>query len=74
VTLNNLDQYQQAITYFDKALEINPNYAYALAHKGDALSNLDQYQQAITYFDKALTIDPNNDHALSGKRLALDKV
>jgi tetratricopeptide (TPR) repeat protein len=67
----NLGNYQEAITYYDKALAIDPNNVYALNAKGVALGNLNKSQEAITYYDKALAIDPNNVYALNAKGVAL---
>jgi tetratricopeptide (TPR) repeat protein len=39
--LNNLGKYEEAIQYFDKALQIDPNDTDALRGKGYALDKLD---------------------------------
>ena len=66
-----LHMYDAAITYYDKALAIDPNFEDALNGKGVALKNFGNYNEAITYFDKALAIDPNDNMALNGEGLAL---
>ncbi|MEK6833910.1 MAG: tetratricopeptide repeat protein, partial [Thermoproteota archaeon] len=55
------------IAYYDKALEIDPQYVTALNNKGNSLASLDRYQEAIAYYDKALEIDPQYVTALSNK-------
>jgi len=67
----NLGETQEALFYFDKALEIEPNHVKALTNKGGALSTLGKHEEAISYFDKALQIDPNYVDALSNKGGAL---
>ena len=67
-------EYQEAITWFDKALEIDPNYVFALHNKGLALIQLGQYEEAITSLDKALAIEPSNVNVLNDKDFALDKL
>jgi tetratricopeptide (TPR) repeat protein len=57
----------EAITYYDKALAIDPNDTIALNGKGNSLNGLGDYAQAIQYFDKALAINPNDASALNGK-------
>jgi tetratricopeptide (TPR) repeat protein len=47
------------MTYYDKALAIDPHNVNALNNKGAALYNLGNYTGAITYYDKALAIDPH---------------
>ena len=53
--LAKLGKYEKAITWYDKALAIDPNNVNVLVNKGLALIN------------KALRIDPNNVYALVGK-------
>ena len=45
-TLNNLDNYTQALQYLDKALAIDPNDEAALNDKGWALVGLGNYKQS----------------------------
>jgi tetratricopeptide (TPR) repeat protein len=66
-SLNKLGRYGEAITYFDKALELYPNFDTALSNKGIAIDSLGRHYEAITYYNKALKIDPNNYLALSAK-------
>lgn len=61
------EKYEEAITYYDKALVIEPNSIEALQNKGVALYNSGKYEEAVTYFDKVLTIDPNYADALKVK-------
>jgi Flp pilus assembly protein TadD len=74
LALYNLGQYQGAITWFDKALFIDPNNIEALNYKGAALSNLGKNQEAITLYDKALTLDPNNVNVINNKGTALSSL
>jgi len=64
-----LGNYNQAISYYDQVLEIDPNHLDALNNKGAVLLKLWRLEQAIPYFDKALEIDPNNVNALINKGL-----
>ena len=72
--LLGLDKSEEAIVWFDKALEVNPNYFFALNNKGLALSNLGRYDEAITSYDKALEINPNYEAAKQNKILALQNL
>jgi tetratricopeptide (TPR) repeat protein len=60
-------RYEEAITYYDKALPIEPSSIEALQNKGVALYNSGKYEEAITYFDEVLTIDPNYTDAMEVK-------
>jgi tetratricopeptide (TPR) repeat protein len=68
-----LDQqkYQEAISAFDKAIELNPNDANAWYNKGYALGNLAKYEEAIIAFDKAIEIKPDDANAWNNKGYAL---
>ena len=61
--LNELGNYTQAITYLNKALEIDPKHIDAFIFKGQSLYGLGNQTGAKYYFDKALEIDPNNELA-----------
>jgi tetratricopeptide (TPR) repeat protein len=67
LSLNNLGRHNEAITCYDKALEINPNYINAWGNKGNSLCYLKRYDEGITCYDKALEIDPNNADAWYNK-------
>jgi tetratricopeptide (TPR) repeat protein len=51
-------EFDQAISLFNKSLEINPKYAEAYETRGMVYSSREQYDQAIADFNKALEIDP----------------
>ena len=70
-TLNRMGNFSQAITAYDMALKIEPNYVNALDGKGWSLNELGNYTQAIVYLDKALKIDPNHLDGLVFKAQAL---
>jgi tetratricopeptide (TPR) repeat protein len=53
----------EAITYFDKVLEINPNSESAWYNKGVALAESKKYDEAVKCYDKALEINPNSESA-----------
>jgi len=58
ISLGNIGKSEEAISWFDKALEIHPKDEVALYDKGVALSALGRHEEAITWFDKALEVDP----------------
>jgi len=55
--------YEEAITFFDKALELEPNNVEALYQKANAFSALEKYNEAIEYYEKVLNIEPDNQNA-----------
>ena len=60
-------QYDQAISDFNKALEINPRDANAYNNRGVAYARKDQYDQAISDFNKALEINPRDANAYNNR-------
>ena len=48
--LNRMHNYTGAITYFDKALDLDPNHKYSLVNKGLSLSRLGKYTGAYNIF------------------------
>jgi tetratricopeptide (TPR) repeat protein len=68
-SLNREGNFSEAITAYNTAIEIDPNYVNALEVK-DGLNELGNYSQAIIYLDKALEIDPNHIDALVFKSQA----
>jgi tetratricopeptide (TPR) repeat protein len=52
------DQYDQAISDFNKAIEIDPRLAHAYNNRGWAYMKKWRYDQAISDFDKTIEIDP----------------
>ena len=64
-------RYEEAISYYDHILEINPDDQKALLNKGSVLIELNRIEEAIKYYDKILEINPNNVKALASKGIAL---
>jgi tetratricopeptide (TPR) repeat protein len=64
-------KYEEALTFYDKALAINPNFTSTLFNKGLALLNLNRSEEAITFFDKVLAQEPENNNTLYIKAVAL---
>jgi len=70
----NDSRYKEAITYFDKILESDPENVQALINKGTTLGFLKKHSDAIYYFDKVLEIEPNKISALYSKGTALSSL
>jgi len=66
--------YDEAISYFDQILEIDPNYVEVLNNKGASLGHLGEIEEGIAYFDKTLEIDPNNEIAWNNKGTLLGQL
>ena len=62
-------QYDQAISDYGKAIEINPKYADAYTNRGDAYDSKGQYDQAISDYSKAIEINPRDAKAYSNREV-----
>ena len=57
-TCMQLGYWQNSITIFERAIEVNPNGRFAQANLGVAFLRKNSYDDAIVHFEKALQIDP----------------
>ena len=68
-------QMDQAETYYQQILDINPNSADVYHNLGwIELTYYADYERAIEYFDKALAINPQMENALANKELAAGQI
>ncbi len=58
--------FQKAIPYYNKAIEINKDHYYAYDGLGDCYRMLTQYQKAIQYYNKAIEINKDHYYAYDG--------
>ncbi|CAD8203036.1 unnamed protein product [Paramecium octaurelia] len=52
-----LGQYNEAIIWVDKALQVDPKHCLSFFTKAESLKMLGQYNEAIVWADKALQVD-----------------
>ncbi len=58
-----LSDYEAAVKYADKALDLNPNSMYALSNKAYALVKLKRYEEAMEYINIELYKSPDYSRA-----------
>ena len=58
---NYAGEKMQAISFFDKCLNLDYNYMFAYREKGIALYDMGRYNDAVTVLDKAVTLQSNFD-------------
>jgi len=63
----SVTQYDLAMSYFDRVLEIEPDNLKALNAKGVISAKIEKYDDALSYFDKILEIEPDNVDVLNNK-------
>jgi len=69
--LTNSGKYNEAITAYDKAIEINPHNSLAWNGKGIVLDELGKFDEAIKTYTKAIEIDPQYFEAWINKGVDL---
>jgi tetratricopeptide (TPR) repeat protein len=65
-----IGQWGNEIDEFNKAIEINPSYAYAYFMRGCAYGRKGRYDQAISDYSKALELNPRDAYAYNNRGLA----
>ena len=65
------EQFDDALEFFDRVLEMNPENADALNNKGVALYHMSRPMEALECYDLALSTDPENPEALRNKGFVL---
>ena len=57
---DKMEEYSQAIVFYKKAIELEPNDAFYYKCVGGALFTVREYPQAIEFYKKAIELEPNN--------------
>lgn len=66
------NDFEGALNFVDKALEIQPDFVGAIVFKGKILLNMKKFNEANDYVEKALNINDNLDKAWELKGLILN--
>lgn len=74
VKLDTRGQYEEALSWYDKALKIDPKDVNTLFKKALLLSKTGKYEQAVFLFDQVIEIDPTLVSALVNRRIVLEKL
>jgi len=60
VTHLSIQEYEEAMAFFDKALSAIPDHPDFLVGKGDVLFAMGRFSEALLHYQKAVTHDPEN--------------
>ncbi|MEM6395355.1 MAG: tetratricopeptide repeat protein [Bacteroidota bacterium] len=63
LSFHNVKDFDNAIIWYEKAIEEDDNYAEPLNNLGALLKSKGEYQKAIDFFKRAITLMPNNVNA-----------
>jgi tetratricopeptide (TPR) repeat protein len=66
-----MKKYEEALPFCDKAINVNPAYAYALSYKGKLLLELKKYEESLKCYNRALELEPNNQTTIYHKNKVL---
>ena len=64
----------QKIGFYNKAIELDPNYKETYKSKADTLITLKRYAEAIECYDQVQQLEPNDSEAFNFKGLALNEL
>lgn len=59
IVLADLGEHSEAITSYERAIELNPEYSVAWMNKGVSLSILGCFEDALDCYERSLSIEPN---------------
>ncbi|MCY7274413.1 MAG: tetratricopeptide repeat protein, partial [Phormidesmis sp. CAN_BIN44] len=71
---DSLDLSQEALTSYDKAIELKPDSYRAWNNQGDALEELERYEEALTSYDKAIELKPDSYRAWNNQGNVLEEL
>ena len=57
------ENWEQALTCFNRAIEINPKTAMAYSNRGNVFYNRRQYEQAMADYNRAVELSPQSANA-----------
>ena len=73
-TLERLGHHEEALTAYDKAVELNPKNFEAHNNRGIVLGDLGRYEEALTAYDKAIELNPKNAEVHYNQCMVLRKL
>jgi tetratricopeptide (TPR) repeat protein len=72
ITKKNRRDYAGAISDYDKAIELNPDYTRSYCNRGFAYGFLDKYTESLSDLDKAIKLDPGYVEAYTLRGITKD--
>ncbi|MEI1375733.1 tetratricopeptide repeat protein [Nostoc sp. UHCC 0926] len=64
-TYRLMERYPEALQDFDRAIELDPKYDWAIAHRGDTYRIMRRYAEALQDFDRAIELNPKYNWAIA---------
>jgi tetratricopeptide (TPR) repeat protein len=66
-TYRLMNCYEEALKDFDRAIELNPKYDWAIAHRGKTYRSMKRYSEALKDFDLAIELNPKLDWMIANR-------
>ena len=64
-TYAQMGQYDKALADFDRAIDLDPQYAGAIALRGETYRLMGEYDKALADFDRAIELEPSLNWAIA---------
>jgi len=74
ITLQRQGKLQEAVSSYDKAILLKPDYADAYSNRGLALQALGELDKAVASYDRAIRLMPDHAASYSNRGLALHEL
>ncbi len=71
---SNHGNYQKAVTYFEKTIATDPEYAPAWHERANCLDCLGKCEDALKCYEQALVLDPMNSETWFNKGMTLKRL
>ncbi len=72
--LKGMKRFEEALTSYDRALAVQPDYAEAFFNRGKTLKDLKRFEEALASYDRALMLRPDCAEAFSKRGNILQKL
>ncbi|MHC0064486.1 tetratricopeptide repeat protein [Nostoc sp. UIC 10890] len=66
-TYRLMELYPEALQDFDRAIELDPKYDWAIASRGQTYRSMKCYPEALQDFDRAIELNPKSDWAIANR-------
>ena len=66
-TYRLMGKYERALADFDRAIGLDPKYAWAIASAARPTGSMGEYERALADFDRAIALDPKNAWAIASR-------
>ena len=72
--MQDLKRLDEALSSYDKAINIKADYAEAYYNRGNVLQDLKRIEEALSSYDKAININPNDPKAYVNRGVTLNEL